>query len=128
MFKIHYREIDNVEPFVYLPITANETYSLGEALKMASGKATKCGAADVPAYICAGPGDARYVPAFPVQATTVFEADYKAKPTVGTKVKLHTDGLQVTATAGGAFEVLGVDETAQTAIGKIVAVEAAPAS
>lgn len=127
MFKIHYREIDNVEPFVSLPVTEGEAYSLGEALKLASGKATKCGAAEMPEYICAGPGNERYVPAFPVHKTTVFEADYTAKPAIGAKVTLHTDGLQVTATAGGAFEVLGVDEITQTATGKFAAAEAAKA-
>lgn len=120
MFKIHHREIDNVEPFLLLPITEGETYSRGEALKLAEGKATICGAAELPEYICVGPCDALYVPAFPVHKTTVFEAEYTAKPAVGAKVTLHTDGLQVTATAGGAFEVLGVDETAQTATGKFV--------
>ncbi len=126
MFKIHHREIDNMEPFVYLPITEGETYSRGEALKLAEGKATKCGAAELPEYICAGPCDVRYVPAFPVHHTTVFEADYTAKPTIGDRVTLHTDGLQVTATAGGTFEVLGVDEENKTATGKFAA-EAAKA-
>ena len=115
MFKIHHREIDNVEPFLLLPITEGEAYSLGEALKLAEGRATKCGAAELPEYICAGPCDEDLV-----HKTTVFEAEYTAKPAVGAKVTLHTDGLQVTATAGGAFEVLGVDETAQTATGKFV--------
>ena len=38
MFKIHHREIDNVEPFLLLPITEGEAYSLGEALKLAEGQ------------------------------------------------------------------------------------------
>lgn len=118
MFKIHDRRITANEPYEYLPVTASEVYEVGEALVMTGGKATKCGATAKPTHICMGVSDGETVPAIPVLATTRFEVEYTAKPTAGTVVTLHTDGLQVTATtSSGVFAVEFVDEANQTVIG-----------
>ena len=54
----------------------------------------------------------------PVLATRRFEVPYTALPTVGKKVTLHTDGLQITSTdTGGVFDVVSVDQASGTATG-----------
>lgn len=118
MFTFYDNQITSSEPFEYVPVTGAETYEVGEALKMSGGKATKCGATDKPVYICMGKGDGNRVPVVPVLATRRYEVPYTAKPTVGTKVTLHTDGLQVTATtASGVFEITSINEAEGTATG-----------
>ena len=105
LVKILNGRINQGEP-VRLPTTASETYSFGEALVLAAGKLTKCGATAVPTHICgqdyAAPAtDNHEIVAIPVSPDMIFEAPFSATPTavnVGDKVKLHTDGLQVTAT------------------------------
>ena len=79
-------------------------------------------ATDRPQYICRGPADEDGLyPVGSVMESTRYEAPYQAKPTVGTKVTLHTDALQVTATAtNGVFLVERVDEVKGTAIGRFV--------
>lgn len=116
MFKVKSRRINSVEPFEYLPVTADEVYSLGEALTMGT-TATKCAAASKPTHICAGPSDGVVVPALPVLATTEFEVPYTEKPTLGTKVQLGATALAVVATTEGAFKVTGIDEKEQTVTG-----------
>lgn len=117
MFKVKDRQITSVEPFLYKPETASETYEAGEALT-GEANVTKCGATVKPDYICVGAAKDGVVPVIPVLATTCFCAPYTAKPTVGTKVTLHTDGLQVTATTtSGVFTVTEVDEDKGVACG-----------
>lgn len=114
MFQVARRNVADIEPFITLPKKSGETYSNGEALKLTADGVTKCGATEMPQYICIGGGDSNGLPCIPVLETTEFEVDYTAVPTVGTKVTLHTDSLQVTATAtSGVFTVVGVD-TART--------------
>lgn len=117
MFQVKSRQIGSVEPLEWLPVTSGESYELGEALTMTD-KVTKCGATAKPTHICAGAVTEKGLPAIPVLATTKFEVGYTAKPAVGAVVTLHTDGLQVTATAtDGVFTVTSVDEDAGTVRG-----------
>ncbi len=116
MFQVKDRMITSVEPFAYLPVTEGEIYTVGEALMMQE-KATKCGEAEKPTHICMGAGDGEKVPAMPVLDTTRFEVPYTALPTVGAKVMLALDGLQVTAAEGGAFTIVSVDTEAHTVTG-----------
>lgn len=51
-FKIKHTEVGFLPPFVGLPTTANEAYTVGEALKLSSGALTKVDATDKPEYIC----------------------------------------------------------------------------
>lgn len=118
MFKVSSRNIADIEPFQVLPKKTGETYTVGEALTLTASGVTKSGATTLPQYICVGQGDDNGLVCIPVLATTEFEVDYTAAPAVGAKVTLHTDGLQVTATAtDGVFAVVTVDTATKKARG-----------
>ena len=97
--------------------TDGESYQVGEALKLASGKVTLCSGAVAPSHVCVGPiDDNGVVPCVEVQKYMEFETTLGVAPAdsatvgVGDKVTLHTDGMQVTATkTGGVAEVTGID-------------------
>ncbi|MBQ9090764.1 MAG: hypothetical protein IJY52_00640 [Anaerotignum sp.] len=116
MITVEDRRIADVEPHVYLPITEGETYKAGEALTMGA-TATKCAVDAKPDYICAGEAKGGKVPAAAVMPSTRYCIDYTAKPTIGDKVQLSADGMDITATTGGAFKVFSVDEGKQKATG-----------
>ena len=118
MFKVSSRAIADMEPFVILQKKSGENYSTGEALALSSVGVTKCGATEMPQYICIGQGDDNGLVCMPVLTTTEFEAEYTTAPTVGTMVTLHTDGLKVTnTTQNGVFAVVSVDTAKGTARG-----------
>lgn len=120
MFLQHTNSAKETEPFFEVPATAGESYKPGEALKMVSGKATKCTGATVPAYICqskldsAVDGDVVLVSLVnPQQELEVplEVAGTSLKP--GNKVTVGTDGLSVTATTtDGVFFITNVLGTA----------------
>lgn len=96
---------ENQPSITRLPVTASEAYTEGEALVLSSGALTKCGATAKPTHIAAetkaaaASGD---VYAYEVMPHHVFKTTFAADASsnvVGTLVTLHTDGLQVTATA-----------------------------
>lgn len=99
-----------------LVATAEETYSLGEALVLANGKATKCGATVKPEFICANKGftaaDGDKVVVQVIEEDMEFKTTFSAAATsvkVGNKVTLNTDGAQVTATTtSGVAEVVDI--------------------
>jgi hypothetical protein len=109
--------VGNTPPIVYMQPTDSESYQVGEALKLASGKVTLCSGAVAPSHVCVGPiDDNGVVPCVEVQKYMEFETTLGVAPTdsatvgVGDKVTLHTDGMQVTATkTGGVAEVTGID-------------------
>lgn len=122
MFKIHHRLINSVEPFEYLEKTASETYHPGEAVVLVGGKVTKCGATTKPEYIAQGPENNKgMVPCCKVLPTTIFEVTAQADQsglTAGSKVTLHTDGLQVTATTtSGVFTLRAVAKAGSPCLG-----------
>lgn len=95
----------NVPEPEYLPVTASEEVALGEALVLTSGKLTKCGATTAPTFIamrsCAADDTNRAIPVCRVESNQLYEvetSDDCSAAVVGSKVTLHTDGLQVTAT------------------------------
>lgn len=120
MFKVHSANVADTEVTLFLPAKDLESYTYGEALTHGAQGLTKCAATDRPQYICRGPKTADgTVPVAPVMESTRYEVPYQAKPTVGQKVTLHSDGLQITATTtGGVFLVESVDATPGTAIGR----------
>lgn len=120
MFKTHDANVGDTEVTLYLPGKNLETIVLGEALIYKATGLEKCPATERPWYICRGEkGEDGLYPVCPVMESTRYEAPYQAKPTVGEKVTLHTDALQVTATTtGGVFRVESVDEAKGTAIGR----------
>lgn len=112
-------------PFAYLTPTDGENYVPGEALKVASGKVTKCGATDAPAYIAVGPVNAQgLVPCEAVSKGMTYAVPLSAAGTslaVGNKVTLAADGLRVTATTtGGVAEIVRIYGAAE---GDVVAVK-----
>ena len=117
MFMLSRMLVGNTPPIVYMQPTDGETYQVGEALKLASGKVTLCSGAAAPSHVCVGPiDDNGVVPCVEVQTYMEFETTLGVAPTdsatvgVGDKVTLHTDGMQVTATkTSGVAEVTGID-------------------
>ena len=90
---------------------------MGEALKLASGKVTKCSGTTKPELICVGPANgAGEVPCVAVQDYMEFETTLAVAPAdsaaigVGDKVTIHTDGMQVTATkTSGVAQIVALD-------------------
>lgn len=126
-FKLVGTLTEGAEPFKYLPITADEAYTKGEALVVTSGKVTKCGATTVPQYICQKTIAANaedLVPCVPVRETDEYEVYSTATiaaTALGGKVTLHTDGLSVTATTtSGVFRLKKTD--GETTNSKVVGV------
>lgn len=117
MFMLSRMLVGNTPPIVYMQPADSESYQVGEALKLASGKVTLCSGAVAPSHVCVGPVDDNgVVPCVEVQKYMEFETTLGVAPTdsatvgVGDKVTLHTDGMQVTATkTGGVAEVTGID-------------------
>lgn len=117
MFMLSRMLVGNTPPIVYMQPTDSETYQVGEALKLVSGKVTLCNGDVAPSHVCVGPVDDNgVVPCVEVQKYMEFETTLGVAPTdsatvgVGDKVTLHTDGMQVTATkTSGVAEVTGVD-------------------
>ena len=99
---------------VPLLMTEDETYVLGEALVVTDGKATKAGAAVTPAYICGenatGTAEGTLV-AYRVLPTQIWEGNLTAAGSalkVGDKLTLAADGIDLTATTGGAAEIVEI--------------------
>lgn len=97
----------NVPEPEYLPVTNSEEVKIGEALKISSGKLTKHGATSddtAPFFVAmAGctAGTGNVIPVMRVTPDMLFLVETQADASaavLGTKVTLHTDGLQVTAT------------------------------
>lgn len=122
MFKIHNANVADTEVLMYLPGKTSETIVIGEALTYKDTGLEKCAATDRPQYICRGPAnDDGLYPVGSVMESTKYEVPYSAKPTVGKKVTINEDGLQITATdTNGVFLVESVDEVNGTAIGRFV--------
>jgi hypothetical protein len=104
LIKIENARMNVPEP-VFREVTDSEAVEMGEALVLTSGKLTKCGATTKPEYIAMAALTAsatkREIPVARVESNQIYEVPITAAPTslvVGSKVTLHTDGLQVTAT------------------------------
>ncbi len=98
-----------------LPTTASTEYKIGDALILSAGGLVKATGTTKPEYIAAADYNAPaeknedlpvYLISPGMEWETTFVADASAV-TVGTKVTIHTDGAQVTATAtGGVAQIL----------------------
>ena len=121
MFQIYNANIGDSEVIEYRMMKSAETAVFGEALKLTADGLTKCGAAEKPEYICRGEVQQDgTIPVGVVMATTNYAVPYTAKPAVAAQVQLHTDGMQVTDSAGGACFVVAVQEQQGLAIVRIV--------
>lgn len=111
MFKIAYRQVADVSPFVYLP--GEEGLTLGMAAALKAGSLAACGTAEKPTHILMGPQreDGEY-PAIEINDNVIFETMAEgtvAQTLTGTAVQLTADALGVTPTAGGAFRITHTD-------------------
>ena len=119
MFNIHKIDDGRVPAWEQLPASAI-TPKVGLALVMNGGQLAIATGATKPTYICmreketaCTAGD--IIPVVRVQPDIIFETTFSAAATsvkAGTKLTLATNGLQVTATTGGAAEVIDMDGTA----------------
>ena len=120
-FKPQQSDIQSTLSIEYYPTTASETYVAGELLKLSSGALTKSGATDAPLFIA----EASYVAPSSgqqplavtrIQKTMKYETTNTAALTsvpIGSKVTIHTDGLQVTATTtSGVAEIVSKSDDA----------------
>ena len=120
----------NAPAIITVPSTASTTYHVGDALVLKNGSAAKAGATEKPTHICAqeyvAPATGNQpIAVYPVLDGYEWITTFAAAPTgivVGSKVTLHTDSAQVTATtASGVAEV--VDMCGATASGDEVIVK-----
>lgn len=103
---------------VLLPMKDAEQYTVGEALVVTDGTATKAGAAVVPAYICGETvtgTENGSLTAYRVLPTQVWGGTLTAdgaELAVGDKLTLAADGIDLTATTGGTAEIVEIVGTA----------------
>lgn len=117
MFLISKMDVGQTPPIEYRKAAADEDIVLGEALSLAGGLLTKCAATTAPEYVAVGPqNDNGMTPVVRIHKYMEFETTLQAAGTslsAGSKVTLHTDGLQVTATtASGVAEITRMAGTA----------------
>lgn len=100
----------SVPEIIQVPATTSEAFAIGEALKLSSGKATKCSGTTKPEYICAEVKTAQSgdtVSAYLVGADQEYEVASVASIAVGTKYTIGTDGASITSTStNGVAEVV----------------------
>lgn len=117
-FTVHTTDDGRNLPIEYLPAGAI-TPKIGMALLLTGGKLAEAKGAEVPAYISmterkAACEDGEIIPVVRVGADVVWRATASAALSgvkLGDKLMLSTDGMAVTATKGGAAEVVGMDGT-----------------
>mgnify|MGYP004661976173 FL=1 len=119
-FKIHSMDGGRVPGIEYLPAGAI-TPKVGMALVQTNGQLALATGANAPTYISMCEKDractaGEIIPVIRVGKDMILETTFAAAATsvkLGSKVTLHTDGLQVTATTtSGVAEVVYMDGTA----------------
>jgi hypothetical protein len=118
----------NVPEPMFLEAKVSEAISYGEALVLASGKLTKCGATTKPEFIAlrdvAAADTDRLMPVCRVESNHVYDVPCTAAPTglvPGSKVTINSDGLQVTATTSDGVATV-ISTNGVTAAGGIITV------
>ena len=100
---------------IQMPAKADESYVVGEALKVSDGAVTKCTGTTKPEYIAAEKktakaGDTLSVMLVEDNQEYVTTASSSGTFVVGTAYTIHTDGLQITTTtSSGVAKVVDVD-------------------
>jgi hypothetical protein len=115
------KTLDGVSnPFEYYLLTNAEGATEGEALVLTAGRLTKCGATVTPEFLSLKTQAAETTSKTLLPVVRVREDDELltsctaalSATDVGTKLTLHTDGLQITnTTTSGVFAVSKVDGT-----------------
>lgn len=114
-----YKRNELTDALEYIEVTAAEAVVLGEALVLASGKLTKCGATAKPSFLAMGPCTAaeatagKKIPVLRVSDEVTYETVLSAASASiakGAKYTLSSDGLGITATTtSGVAEVVDWD-------------------
>lgn len=121
MFRFLRNNANSNQPAIMmLPTTASTQYEVGDALVLSGGKLAKATGTTKPAYICAAKYSApasgmEDIAVYPVYDTQEWETTLavEGQLTPGTKVTIHTDAAQVTATTtSGVAEVISADGSA----------------
>lgn len=117
MFKLHKTNAPKTECLEYILVTNSEAISVGELLKLSSGKLTKASGTDTAEFVSVGQctaGTGNIVPVARIYETDVYETVLSAAGTslnIGDKVTIDTTGTKATATTeSGVFsltEILG---------------------
>lgn len=114
MFKLQRKGSAATEAVEYIIGTTSEAITVGELLKLSSGKLTKASGTDVPEFVSLGSGNGTIIPVKRIYEDEVYQAPLSAAGTslnVGDKVTIGSDGLTATATTtSGVFmitEMLG---------------------
>lgn len=114
MFKLQRKGSAATEAIEYIIGTASEAITVGELLKLSSGKLTKASGTDVPEFVAEGSGTGVIIPVKRIYEDEVYQAPLSAAGTslnIGDKVTIGSDGktLTATTTSGVALitEILG---------------------
>lgn len=114
MFKLQRKGSEATEAVEYIIGTTSEAITVGELLKLSSGKLTKASGTDVPEFLSLGSGNGTIIPVKRIYEDEVYQAPLSAAGTslnVGDKVTIGSDGKTATATTtSGVFlitEILG---------------------
>ena len=117
MFKIQRKGSAATEAVEYILGTTSEAISIGEVLKLSSGKLTKASGTDVPEFVALGSGNGTIIPVKRLYEDEVYQTTLSASGgslNIGDKVTVASDGLRVTATtSSGVFEITEILSSAE---------------
>ena len=106
------------QPWEYLPAEGGVQYKVGMALKMEDGRLSPATGADKPQYLCMFEGQVaeagNTIPVMMICEDQKLSADLSVDGktlSVGDKVTISADGMDATATTGGALEILAINGT-----------------
>lgn len=117
MFKIQRKGSAATEAVEYILGTTSEAISIGEVLKLSSGKLTKASGTDVPEFVALGAGNGTIIPVKRLYEDEVYQTTLSASGAslnIGDKVTIASDGLRATATtSSGVFEITEILSSAE---------------
>ena len=109
MFKLQRKGSAATEAVEYIEGTAAEAISIGELLKLSSGKLTKASGTDAAEFVALGAGTGVIIPVKRIYEDEVYQTTLSASGSslhIGDKVTVASDGLRATATTdSGVFEI-----------------------
>ena len=117
MFKLQRKGSAATEAIEYIMGTAAEAITVGELLKLSSGKLTKASGTDVPEFLAEGSGTGVIIPVKRIYEDEVYQTTLSAAGTslnIGDKVTIASNGTQATATTtSGVFAITEILDSAQ---------------
>ena len=109
MFKLQRKGSAATEAIEYIMGTAAEAITVGELLKLSSGKLTKASGTDVPEFVAEGSGTGVIIPVKRIYEDEVYQTTLSASGSslnIGDKVTISSAGTQATATTtSGVFAI-----------------------